>query len=216
MRMSPLTIWLKLMKDSDLTKGATSAADLDLMTQAIPISVRVLKGYLDQIFRAAGLALHLAQVKADPTMEQVGGADALVYVTPKSLSRSFADRNNLPLRESSAPGRTVDFPQGALSEIFIQTIRSQGGDALHCGNVLANLAIHEIAHNKCIGDPNVLDQDAFVHQNGGGALFGKPIMPALLRSSGSLSPDNIKFIAPRIARSVPQFRFFLPSTRLGF
>ena len=102
-----------------------------------------------------------------------------------------------------------------MSEIYIPSIKQYGNDAAQRGTVLANLAIHEIAHNKCCADPTITNQNDFVHQNGGSGLLGNPIMPALLRS-GSLNRDNISFIASRIGRQVPQLTSYLFSTQLVF
>ena len=216
--MQTITIWLKTIQETDITKaGSTlSAGDPHLLALAIGIGSKVLKGYLTQILSAAGLvASYQAQVGLDPNDDQVGDKDVLVYITTASLAREFAARKSYTLSGGSPDGMTAPFSEGALSEIFIPSIKRHGNDDTQRGKVLANLAIHEIAHNKCCADPSVANQDDYVHQNGGGGLLGKPIMPALLRS-GSLNRDNISFMASRIGRQVPQFTFYLFSTRLGF
>lgn len=72
--------------------------------KAIPVGSKVLKCYLERILFAAHLGSHLAQVKSDPTMEQVGAADMVVYITTSSLARAFAFRNNYSLSGGSADG----------------------------------------------------------------------------------------------------------------
>jgi len=212
------TIWLKTIQATDLTKAnsSLSADDLQLLQHALVLGAKVLKGYLGQIIAAARLGgSNLAEVKLDPTDSQVGSSDMLVYITTSSLARDFAARNNYTLSGGSPDGITAPFPEGALSEIFFPSIKRYGSDDTHRGTVLANLAIHEIAHNKCCGDPSIANQNDYVHQNGGGGLLGLPIMPALLRG-GSLNAANISFIASRIGNAVPQLKSYLVSSQLGF
>jgi hypothetical protein len=216
--MQTITIWLKTIQDTDITKGGSSlsAGDLSLLQRAIGIGSKVLQRYLSQIISAARLAGSFqANVGLDPNDDQVGNSDALVYLTTSSLARDFAARNSYILSGGSADGATAPFPEGALSEIYIPSIKRHGSDDVHRGTVLANLAIHEIAHNKCCADPTIPNQNDYVHQNGGGGLLGLPIMPALLRSGG-LNATNISFMAPRIGKQVPQLTSYLFSARLGF
>ena len=95
--MQTVTIWLKTIQETDITKaGSTlSAADQHLLPLAIGIGSRVLKGYLTQIISAARLtASYQADVGLEPNDDQVGDKDVLVYITTASLAREFATRNN--------------------------------------------------------------------------------------------------------------------------
>jgi hypothetical protein len=215
--MFTITIWLKIITAVDVDKagGEMGPADLKFVRDAAAAATPRLKNYLTRIIAAMKPPKPFkANVGLDPTDEQVGARDVVVYLTTSSLARSFAARNKITLAGGSANGQTAPFDQGALSEIFIPAIRHLGPTVAAAGIVTANLAIHEIAHNKCAADPS-LDPEAHVHANGGGGLLGKPIMPAMIKT-GDLSGPNATYMAQRIDRQVPQLTSYLFSERLGF
>jgi hypothetical protein len=213
-----ITTWLKIIRETDLDKAGSnlSPAEQKFIEDAAVAAAPLLKTYLTQIIGATTPRKPLkADVRLNPNDDQVEPKDALVYVTTASLARSFATRNNITLLGGSANGQTAPFAQGVLSEIFIPAIRNKSRNQQEAGVVLANLAIHEIAHNKCAFDPTVADPNAHVHDHGGDGLLAKLVMPAMVRQKG-LSPANIAYMAQRIDRAVPQFTTYLLSTKYGF
>ena len=216
--MPVLTIWLKTIQAGNLTTaGSTiSANDLAMVQAALPFGSAELKRYLRQIIGVAGLGgSYSAEVKLEPNDDQIGGGDLLVYLTTSSLARAFATSFNYTLPPTHGPsGLTVNFPEGVVSEIYIPTIRDHGRDDTQRGKVLANLAIHEIAHNKCCREPTIPDPNDYVHANGGGGVLAERLMPGTLHVD--LNATNISFMARRIGRQVPQLTSYLFSSRLGF
>jgi len=216
--MPVLRAWIKTIDSADVSKaGGLPSQETQMLRDTAAAASVVLKSYLDRCLRRIpSTPFSQAQVGIDPTSSQVGPKDLLVHLTQSSLIRSVAARQNFQIAGGgiSPGGGTVDFPQGVLSEVYWITVKNMGNGAASRGTVLANLAIHEIAHNKCQRIPN-LDPVSEVHGNGGGGLFATGINRALA-SGGTLLPDNEKFLAKYLGRDVPQYSSWLFNPDLGF
>lgn len=216
--MPAFRAWIKTIDAADVSKsGDLSSQEIQMLRDTAAAGAVVLKGYLDRCLRRIRSSpFSQAQVGVDPASSQVGPKDVLVHLTQSSLIRSVAERQNLQIVGAgmSPGGGTVDFSQGVLSEVYWVRVKNLGNDAPSRGKVLANLAIHEIAHNKCQRIPN-LDPVSEVHGNGGGGLLATGVTPALARM-GTLLPANEQFLAKYLARDVPQYSFWLFNPGLGF
>jgi hypothetical protein len=209
--MATFKAWIALVGiPGDQRQAADAAASF---------AARRLNGYLSKVLgKVKGTPFSSASVGLNPTSASLGPKDLLVYVGGKGgLTSGFANTMGIELSGGGGGivgGRTAAFDQGVLSEVDWPFIANNGRIASERGMMLANQAFHEFAHNKCNGDPH-LDPENEVHLNGGGGLFGKPVMPAMLKS-GEPNPANLKFIAKYLGLSVRQFPYYLYSDDLGY
>lgn len=216
--MAVFQTWIKLIDVPDVSKTDPFApGEMTLMTDAANAGAKVLKVYLDRcIKRMSQKVFTQAQVNLNPTSSQVGSTDVLIHLTQSSVIRSSAASQDLTIQGggNSPGGGTAEFPQGVLCEVFWIRVKNSGKDATERGKAFANLAIHELAHNKSVGIPskNFL-QD--VHVNGGGGLFATSVAPAMVRT-GDLNTANEQFLAGVLARPVKQYISWLFSDQYGF
>jgi hypothetical protein len=216
--MAVFKAWIKVIEVPDVSKTDPFApGELAMLNDAATAGASVLKVYLDRcVKRMSPKAFTQAQVGISPTSSQIGSTDVVIHLTQSSVIRSSAAWQNLTIQGGgNAPGgATAEFPQGALSEVFWIRVKNSGKTATDRGKALANLAIHELAHNKCIGIPGQnFVQD--VHTNGGGGLFDTSVSPALVKM-GDLNTANEQFLAGVLARPVKQYVSWLFSDELGF
>ena len=216
--MAVFQAWIKVIDVPDVSKTDPFASgELTLITDAASAGAKVLKVYLDRcIKRMFPKVFTQAQVNLNPTSSQIGSTDVLIHLTQSSVIRSSAASQNLTIQGggNSPGGGTAEFPQGVLCEVFWIRVKNSGKTAADRGKAFANLAIHELAHNKCVGihSKNFL-QD--VHVNGGGGLFATSVSPALVKM-GDLNTANEQFLAKVLGRPVKQYTSWLFSDEYGF
>jgi hypothetical protein len=184
---------------------------------ALQAGAQRLKRYVDKILgHMSPQTFSHSTVLFDPNYGDVGARDLLVYLVQASILRNWAAYNQIEIvgGHIGAGGATAPFAQGVLSEVYVPTITRHGKTPAEQGVVLANLAIHEMAHNKhqfLAGIDPLLE----VHTNCGGGLMAGNVMPALLRT-GDLTDANAKPLAKVFGRDVNQFRAYLYSEEAGY
>jgi hypothetical protein len=150
--------WIKVIDVPDVSKTDPFASgELTSITDAANAGATALKVYLDHcIKRMSPKVFTQAQVKLNPTSSQVESTDVLIHLTQSSVIRSSAASQDLTIQGggNSPGGGTAEFPQGVLCEVFWMRVKNSGATAADRGKAFANLAIHELAHNKCVGVPS--------------------------------------------------------------
>jgi hypothetical protein len=138
------------------------------------------------------------------TTSTVAAEDLLLYILPSSR-QSIIDRQGGQI-DPNRPGNTFATAKGVISEIYLgpgplNPLDSTLGDANYT-QLIANLAFHELMHNKLdalpMGGGGVIDD---IHRLGGGGLAtgGK------ISSGTSPTPTNLKLMARNLGQRVPQF-----------
>ena len=192
--MAVFRCWLKPMETLDPNT-------LKLLAQR-------LRNYLDKIISATRpKAFTNSVVGFDPNPGDVQPKDVLVYLVRASLIAQYAEGRYTLAGGGGAPGgRTAPFSEGVLSEVYLQRIASLAPPDQAAS--IANAAIHEIAHNKFYGMPEIADYNMHVHVNCGGGILSAGIMPALLRT-GDLTAENARALAPALAHDQTQLQTYL-------
>jgi hypothetical protein len=128
--------------------------------------------------------------------------ELLVYFVASS-SDSVVTAAGGQLTDLNPGGVTWASPTGMISEVWLR------GSPLHPNaaplsdpnyqQLLANLAFHELMHNKLDASNTgaVLDD---IHFQGGGGLAS-----ATVNANSHLTPQNIALMAPNLARPIPQY-----------
>ena len=144
----------------------------------------------------------------------VGDMDLLVYIV---ANRKNTLMPTVPATPEAA-GRTQPFPNGVLSEVFASRAMDDGklfgligglfANHPRQGIALANLAFHELAHNKWWGLPeaerkkyNVANRSEDTHLVGG--VMGTGLNQGF--ENLDITPENVNLMATMIQYSVKQF-----------
>jgi len=130
----------------------------------------------------------------EPRANLIQDHELLIYFLPSSKSSIVAGQTNQPLGQA---GATFPTSNGVISEVYLNV---NEGDA-QFGRLVANVAFHELMHNKL---------DAYITggvlrdihtQGGGGLAVGTPLSNALRPN-----PTNIQLMANALAKSHPQYK----------
>lgn len=154
-----------------------------------------------------------AEIKFNSHPNSIDEMGLLVYIV--------ADRENtlMPMVPAStdAAGRTYNFSNTILSEIFAANAMNDGkllglfggalADRARQGTALANLAFHELAHNKWFGLPEEIRKKYNIEGSAEKTHTIDGIMGTSLEKPGTLiiTPQNIKLMAAMIQYPVTQF-----------
>jgi len=210
--MKTLRAWITFV---DIADDQTTRAK-----EAGQIAARVLQTYLNRALASlstSGWSKHAA-VGLNPTSASIGTTDLLVHVCTSSLIRAVASRDDMDVQGGNlggvVGGATTQFSSGVLSEVYWPWISNHGSNASERGRMLANQAIHELAHNKCYGEGNV-DPVSEVHVNGGGGILAAQVTAGSMRY-GDLTSRNAKFLAGYVAIPTKQYPYYLFNDDLGY
>lgn len=123
--------------------------------------------------------------------------DVVVYFVPDPSSSVTSRAGTGGPRGSNLGGFTTTSPRGVVCEVYVD------------GNLparrLANIAFHEIMHNKLdVGTRTLSD----LHRQGGGGLARPPT-----EQWTSLTRENVAIMARHLFLRVPQYTGFMPTTR---
>jgi hypothetical protein len=208
--MKTLRAWIAFV---DIADDQADAAN-----RAAQIAARRLQAYFNRVLAKMSGWSKQSSVGLDPTSASIGSTDLLVHVCTASLIRDVAQRSGLQVQGGNlggvVGGGTTGFSGGVLSEVYWPWIKNHGSNDTERGRILANQAIHELAHNKCYGDSSV-DPTGEVHLSGGGGIFGAVVTAGTMRN-GDLSAANVKFLAQYLGLTVKQYPYFLYDDDLGY
>lgn len=154
-----------------------------------------------------------AEVSLTPHSRGITDLDLLVYIV------ASRDSTVMPgvVASPDAAGRTYSFPDGVISEIFANRAMNDGkllgmiggpfANRTRQGIALANLAFHELAHNKWFGFPDeekarfrVDDPENKTHAVGG--VMGTGLNNGF--GNLNITPQNINVMAAMLQYPVPQ------------
>jgi hypothetical protein len=146
----------------------------------------------------------------EPRSSVVAQGEVLLYILASSR---YSIINKMQSGQQINPdfaGNTFDVRGSVISEIYLGAGPHNPGSSRLTDSdytqLIANLAFHELMHNKLdalpLGKGGVVDDIHLADGSGlsAGAPGAKP-----LSSKTPLTPTNIKFMAPNLARPVPQF-----------
>lgn len=147
----------------------------------------------------------------EPGKSVVARGEVLIYILA-SFQNSIINRRNTTGQQINpdAAGNTLPVGGDVISEIYLgQRPHNPGNSTLGDGNytqLIANVAFHELMHNKLdalpLGQGGVLGD---IHTQGGGGLARGGPNAKPLESSTAISQANIGLMAPNLGRAIPQF-----------
>lgn len=151
------------------------------------------------------------QVSTSVHSQSVGEMDLLIYVIANHANRLIRDK----FVQEVAGGATTYYSDGAYCEVYAKRAMEEGEILFGLfsnnqvqGAALANLAFHELAHNKWQGLPedlrkkyNIADKYENIHKVGG--LMDGFIDEGNI-ANGTLTPRNIEVMAALIQYPVKQ------------
>lgn len=181
--------------------------DVDIDSKVLQFAAVRLKGYFDRICKRMNpKAFSHSSFSLSPNAGDVGDKDLLVHVVQQSKILKIDPNASI----HSKGGATALLSSGlVLSEVYWGFVKNNVKDRGTQGIALANLAMHEFAHNKHMGT------GVDIHVSCGGGLFGLPVMPAMIWG-GDLGRDNEICMAKVLDRVVRQYKFDLYDEELGF
>lgn len=150
-----------------------------------------LAGYFTQAC-AKSSSFGMASFSWEPVATQIEEHELLVYFLP-SASKSIVAR--MGGSDLGLGGSTFPTPRGVVCEVYLDTSQGDGD----YGGLIANLAFHELLHNKLdayLSNPVVRD----VHAQGGGGLALSPV-----KSGTRPSPQNLQLLANNLGKKHAQF-----------
>jgi hypothetical protein len=162
-----------------------------------------LKNYFDRVCKKIPQQFSGSSFTVNPNAGDIGPSDLLVYIVKDSLIREIDPNASF---NGDPGGATALLAGGAvLSEVYWSLVTQRVGyvDEAHPkdlrqGISIANLAIHEFAHNKHTGT------NVNVHVDCGlGILAANQSIGAI--AGGDLNDENIEALAKVLGRSVPQY-----------
>jgi len=145
----------------------------------------------------------------EPQTSVLAPGELLVYILASSRN-SIINRQSTQQIDPDAAGNTIPVNGRVISEIYLGERPHHPGNSTlgdnHYTQLIANVAFHELMHNKLdalpVGQGGVM---ADLHASGGGGLArgGQGARP--IEANTQLSPTNISFMAQNLGRAVPQF-----------
>jgi hypothetical protein len=152
------------------------------------------------------------QVATNAHSQSVGEMDLLVYVIANHANRLIRDR----FVQDTAGGATTHYSDGAYCEVYAKRAMDEGEILFGLfannqvqGAALANLAFHELAHNKWRGLPedlrkkyNVANPNENIHQVGEGLMKGWIDEGKI--AEGIITRKNVEVMAALIQYPVKQ------------
>lgn len=125
----------------------------------------------------------------------VGESDLVIYFV-ESTKQSIITGQFKAFSNCTAPsGGTFESPQGMVSEVYMDSMQ---GDRNYC-KVVANLAFHELMHNK-LDAPAANQTIADIHASGGSGLA-----EATVGRGSQITPQNIALMAGALGKKIRQF-----------
>ena len=125
----------------------------------------------------------------------VGETDLVVYFLPSVKRSIIASRFKTSSTCTAPSGGTLETSQGMVSEVYMDTME---GDLNYC-KLVANIAFHELMHNK-LDAPSIDKTIKDVH-----ALGGSGLAEATVGRGSQLTPQNIAWMAGALGKKIPQF-----------
>ena len=125
----------------------------------------------------------------------VGETDLVVYFLTSSKRSIIANRFKTFSTCTSPSGGTLETSQGMVSEVYMDSMQ---GDLNYC-KLVANIAFHELMHNK-LDAPSTDKTIDDVHASGGSGLA-----EATVARGSQLTPQNIALMAGALGKKIPQF-----------
>jgi hypothetical protein len=124
-----------------------------------------------------------------------GEADLVIYFV-ETLEKGIIKTKFNAISNCTAPsGGTFESSQGMVSEVYMDSMQ---GDANY-SKVVANLAFHELMHNK-LDAPTDNQTIEDLHASGGGGLA-----EWLVNRSSSLTAENIMLMAGALNKKILQY-----------
>ncbi len=125
----------------------------------------------------------------------VAAHDLVIYFLKSSAQSIISTRFGGASTCSAPSGGTYDTAQGMVSEVYMDAME---GDANYC-KLVANLAFHELMHNK-LDAPQSKPALRDIHSGGGGGLAA-----AMVVTASQITPQNIAFMAASLGKQVNQY-----------
>jgi hypothetical protein len=125
----------------------------------------------------------------------VGESDLVIYFLTSTKESIITKRFHTSSTCTAPSGGTFESPQGMVSEVYMDSME---GDRNYC-KVVANLAFHELMHNK-LDAPSSNKTINDVHASGGSGLA-----EATVARGSQLTPQNIALMAGALGKKIRQF-----------
>lgn len=132
--MKVLNIYLKVVRADKMQAGFNNALHY-CRARLQDYFTRCVNGSKTRFFSSANVSFTASQTISD--------LDLLVYFVPGVEFTLVKEKPS-----EGAAGRTISSPNGILSEVFANRAMEEGNKPEAQGIALANLAFHELAHNK--------------------------------------------------------------------